>query len=129
MLLLIIRALLQRENRRRDAEPPKEEEEYFIEIIENGKPVEVKVEKVSDIHLCMVDVFRADVLATGRNSWTLQIARIVISDMSCREDMAVFSLVLYPGHNHNGVHRNHQQVISWEELSKDRNKVLATGLT
>jgi ACS family allantoate permease-like MFS transporter len=47
ILLLVIRAVLVRENKIRDAEPVDDEEEYVIEkITEDGKRVEVKVDKV-----------------------------------------------------------------------------------
>lgn len=47
LLLLVIRWLLARENSRRDAEPSEEEEEFFIEqVSEDGKRVQVKVDKV-----------------------------------------------------------------------------------
>ncbi|KAG2144027.1 MFS general substrate transporter [Suillus cothurnatus] len=46
ILLLVIRAVLARENKLRDAEPVDDEEEYVIErITEDGKRVEVKVDK------------------------------------------------------------------------------------
>ncbi|KAG1773353.1 MFS general substrate transporter [Suillus placidus] len=46
ILLLVIRAVLVRENKIRDAEPVEDEEEYVIErITEDGKCVEVKVDK------------------------------------------------------------------------------------
>lgn len=46
VLLLVIRAVLVRENKVRDAEPVDDEEEYVIEkITEDGKRVEVKVDK------------------------------------------------------------------------------------
>ncbi|KAI6113439.1 MFS general substrate transporter [Pisolithus croceorrhizus] len=46
MILLVIRALLNRENRRRDSEPSNEVEEYYIEkVTEDGKRIEVKVDK------------------------------------------------------------------------------------
>ncbi|KAG1852262.1 MFS general substrate transporter [Suillus subalutaceus] len=46
LLLLVIRAVLARENRIRDAEPVDDGEEYVIErITEDGKHVEVKVDK------------------------------------------------------------------------------------
>jgi hypothetical protein len=47
ILLLVIRAVLARENRIRNAESIDDREEYFIErITEDGKHVEVKVDKV-----------------------------------------------------------------------------------
>ncbi|KAG1740624.1 MFS general substrate transporter [Suillus lakei] len=46
ILLLVIRAVLVRENKIRDAEPVDDDEEYIIEkITEDGKRVEVKVDK------------------------------------------------------------------------------------
>ncbi|KAH7927987.1 MFS general substrate transporter [Leucogyrophana mollusca] len=47
LLLLVLRALLARENRKRDAEPVEEtDDEFFIErVTEDGKRVEVKVDK------------------------------------------------------------------------------------
>ncbi|KAI6010102.1 MFS general substrate transporter [Pisolithus microcarpus] len=46
MILLVIRVLLDRENRKRDSEPSNEVEEYYIEkVTEDGKRIEVKVDK------------------------------------------------------------------------------------
>ncbi|KAI5984683.1 MFS general substrate transporter [Pisolithus albus] len=46
MILLVIRVLLNRENRRRDSEASNEVEEYYIEkVTEDGKRIEVKVDK------------------------------------------------------------------------------------
>lgn len=48
IILLVIRSLLDQENRRRDAEPPTEVKEYYIEkVTEDGKVIDVKVDKVS----------------------------------------------------------------------------------
>lgn len=46
IILLVIRSLLERENRRRDAEPPAKTEEHYIEkLTEDGKVIDVKVDK------------------------------------------------------------------------------------
>lgn len=64
ILLLVIRAVLVRENRIRDAEPVDDnEEEYVIErVTEDGKRVEVKVDKVRSPYPVVV-CDKTDVLA------------------------------------------------------------------
>lgn len=62
-LLLVIRAVLVRENKIRDAEPVDDEEEYVIErITEDGKRVEVKVDKVGSPNRRLGFVYKADTL-------------------------------------------------------------------
>jgi hypothetical protein len=63
ILLLVIRAVLARENKLRDAEPVDDEEEYVIErITEDGKRVEVKVDKVGFPNQWLQFVYKADTL-------------------------------------------------------------------
>jgi hypothetical protein len=64
LLLLVIRAVLVRENRIRDAEHVDDGEEYVIErITEDGKRVEVKVDKVRPPNRRLVFVCNADILS------------------------------------------------------------------